>query len=98
MTTTYDELRDTCQKIQAATGIDDRSWKVLYGNDEGLYGFIKARELAARYDERKAVALDNYHGHTFSDATDYKGKFDKFIDNNEKRIADLKSQQQENEG
>lgn len=54
----------------------------------------EARELAARKDERKIVALDNYHGHTFSDATDYKGKFDKFIENNERRLATLKSQQQ----
>lgn len=39
---TDDELRDTCVKLQTATGIQDTAWKVLYGNDEGLYGFIKS--------------------------------------------------------
>lgn len=58
---------------------------------------LKSRDqqiaLAARLDERKQVALDNYHGHTFSDATNYKGKFDKFIENNERRIKTLKQAQ-----
>lgn len=44
----------------------------------------------ARIDERKHVALDNYKGQTFSEATNYKAKFDKFIENNEKRIKQLK--------
>lgn len=49
-----------------------------------------AKEVAAaRLDERKQIALDNYHGHTFSDSTNWKGKFEKFIDNNERRIAQL---------
>jgi hypothetical protein len=54
-----EELRETCIKIQAATGIQDAAWKVLYGNDEGLYGFIKSRDqqiaLEARIDEIHGV-------------------------------------------
>lgn len=50
------------------------------------------RQYAAeeKLAERKKIALDNYHGHTFSDATNYKHKFDKFIEGNERRIKQLK--------
>lgn len=47
--------------------------------------------LSARLEERKAVALDNYRGQTFSESTNYRGKFDKFIRNNERRIAELEA-------
>jgi hypothetical protein len=43
----------------------------------------------ARLNERKEVALDNYRGHTFSENTNYEGRFQKFITNNEKRISQL---------
>lgn len=46
---------------------------------------------AAILDERREIALDNYHGHTFSDSTDYRGKFAKFIENNERCIAKLQA-------
>lgn len=51
--------------------------------------------LRARISERKEVALNNYRGKTFSDSTNYKAKFDKFVTNNEKRIAKLKQSQTE---
>jgi hypothetical protein len=54
-----------------------------------LLTLIHDRELRARLDERNSVALDNYRGHTFSDSTDWKGKYDKFIKNNERRLKAL---------
>jgi len=50
---------------------------------------LRAHEKTIRLNERIEVALDNYRGHTFSDSTDYKGKFEKFTENNEKRLAQL---------
>lgn len=47
--------------------------------------------VMARIDERKQVALDNYRGQTFSDSTNWRGKFDKFINNNEGRIVQLQA-------
>jgi len=47
---------------------------------------------AARLDELNAVALDNYRGQTFSDSTNWKGKLQKFIDNNERRLRHLKQE------
>ena len=58
---------------------------------------LEAKTAEARLNERKQVALDNYHGHTFSEATNYKGKFDKFIENNERRIAHLTNQTKDKE-
>jgi hypothetical protein len=51
-------------------------------------------EVSARIDERKRIALDNYHGHTFSDSTNYKGKFDKFVEGNERRISTLTTEKE----
>ena len=52
---------------------------------------IRLLMIDARIKELKEAARDHYHGHTFSDLTDYKGKFQKFIDNNEYRIKYLES-------
>lgn len=54
-------------------------------------------ERAARLSERKEIALDNYQGQTFSDSTNWHGKFDKFVENNEKRITILTEQSNEGE-
>lgn len=43
----------------------------------------------AKLEERNSIALDNYRGHTFSESTDWKGKYQKFIDNNERRLKAL---------
>lgn len=43
----------------------------------------------ARITELKELALDHYQGKTFSDSTDYKAKFEKFVRNNERRIREL---------
>lgn len=43
----------------------------------------------AKIRERKEIALDNYQGQTFSESTNWEGKFQKFIDNNEKRLKQL---------
>jgi hypothetical protein len=43
----------------------------------------------ARANERQEVALDNYKGQTFSSSTNYKGKWDKFVRNNEAVIKQL---------
>lgn len=48
--------------------------------------------LRGKIEERREVALDSYRGQTFSDSTNYKGKFEKFIRNNERRIAALEAQ------
>lgn len=63
-----------------------------------LTTFMYQQMLEARIDERKQVALDNYHGQTFSDSTNYKDKFDKFIENNERRLETLKQQQSKQGG
>lgn len=52
---------------------------------------LKELIVEARLNERKDIALDNYYGHTFSNSTDWKAKFDKFIRNNEFRIKELQS-------
>ena len=57
---------------------------------EQITAWHEAELAQARLAERQNVALDNYYGHTFSDSTNWKGKFDKFINNNEARIAALK--------
>jgi hypothetical protein len=56
-----------------------------------ITAYTHDRETEIRLAEREEVALDNYHGHTFSDSTNWQGKFDKFIKNNEKRITALKA-------
>lgn len=55
-----------------------------------LYASLIDEQIqAARLDERRQVALDNYRGQTFSDSTNWRGKYEKFIENNERRIAQL---------
>lgn len=38
------EIKDACADIQLKLGIDDNRWLKLFGNTEGLYGFIAAHE------------------------------------------------------
>lgn len=74
-----------------------REWlgePVLAVEDE-LMALISQQRTEAAIHERNEVALDNYRGHTFSDSTDWRGKFDKFIKNNEKRLKQLQSSQGE---
>lgn len=40
-----DELRASCIVIQEKTKLTDGGWKKQFGNEEGLYGFIKAQKL-----------------------------------------------------
>lgn len=54
-----------------------------------IMGLIQQEIAKARRSERLEVALDNYRGQTFSESTDYKSKFDKFVRNNEIRIEQL---------
>jgi hypothetical protein len=55
------------------------------------YERIVGRQLnRARLAECETTALDNYQGQTFSKSTNYKGKWEKFVRNNEKRIDQLK--------
>ena len=74
---------------------DWSSWVEKYYEDgiNDIITLFQAREKEAerrgRIDERKAVALDNYQGQTFSDSTNWEGKFRKFIDNNERRLRQL---------
>lgn len=82
----------------AAHSIDGSTVLIDYDRLEGIVvRHTKEAERRARIDERNSVALDNYRGHTFSATTDWKGKFQKFIDNNEKRLADLSSKAQKRE-
>ena len=51
--------------------------------------------LEARIAERKQIAIYNYAGYTFSEKTNWAEEFQKFIDNNESRIAQLSNPQEE---
>ena len=55
----------------------------------------KKHELQARIAELNKIALDNYRGKTVSELTNWQAKFEYFMDNNERRIAELKAQQEE---
>jgi len=55
----------------------------------------KRVELEARLDERNKIALDTYRGKTVSESTNWQAKFEYFMDSNERRIAELKAQQEE---
>ena len=55
----------------------------------------KRVSLEARINERNKIALDNYRGETFSESTNWQAKFEYFMDSNERRIAELKAQQEE---
>ncbi len=55
----------------------------------------EAYALEARLDERNKIALDNYRGKTVSESTNWQAEFGYFINNNERRIAELKAQQEE---
>jgi len=50
-----EELLDFCQDVQVVMNMDDIAWRKRFGNDDGLYGFIKSRDkriaLEARIDE-----------------------------------------------
>lgn len=61
-----------------------------------LLQLIHSYTEAARLNERKQVALDNYRGQTFSEDTNYQGKFEKFVRNNELVIARLTQNTKEN--
>ena len=86
---------------------DDEQYNI-YGQGGSWSGFCTHKKVKAklqsishlitkaRIDERNEVALDNYRGHTFSDSTNYEAKFAKFIDNNEKRLSQLKNITKEN--
>lgn len=65
-----------------------RMQPIMHTHEE-LNAYGRSRELAGRIDERNEVALDNYRGHTFWESTNYKGKFEKFMQNNERRIEAL---------
>jgi hypothetical protein len=55
-----------------------------------IENYIAKHTQEARLNERQELALDLYHGHTFSKSTNWEAKFAKFIDNNENRIRTLK--------
>ena len=57
---------------------------------KAIQALLAEQVQLGRISERNEVALDNYRGHTFSDSTNWEAKFAKFIDNNEKRLAQLK--------
>lgn len=65
---------------------------------DNLIQLILQDRERVRIDERNTVALDNYRGHTFSKSTDWEGKYNKFITNNENRIAQLKSNLEKGKG
>lgn len=61
--------------------------------DEQFKAKLSALLVAARLNERKELALDTYRGQTFSESTNWQAKFDKFVRNNEYRIAELEKLQ-----
>jgi len=74
----------------------DGFWHVSINDNTHYISGVEAKIAEARLDERKQVALDNYRGQTFSESTDWKGKFDKFVENNERRIANLTPNNKDN--
>lgn len=94
-----DELQEKCRRMQVLMQMDDVDFKKVYGYEGGLYGLI-TQEAERHADQRelsvrKNLALDHYRGKTFSDSTNYRAKFDRFINSNESRIVELKAKQQE---
>lgn len=74
--------------------LDDQEKYILTEAKQALAAHIKQVELAGRIDERNQIALDNYRGQTFSESTNWHSKFDKFVSNNEKRLAQLQQRNQ----
>lgn len=64
------------------------------GFQKASKGAFKSQQ-AAKLDERNKIALDTYRGKTVSESTNWQSKFEYFMDSNERRIAELKSQQEE---
>lgn len=105
-----DEILDSCYPPRITTHRDPLGYDVIDNLGEhmaakfnaptkeelksALTALILEKQQEARLVERKEIALDNYQGQTFSDSTNWEGKFQKFIDNNEKRIKSLKAQQE----
>lgn len=85
------EIRDQLLRIYNGD-FDQSADRTLEEVTSHISQAIKQAELRGRLSERKAVAFDNYHGHTFSNSTNYKGKFEKFASNNDKRIEHLDNQ------
>ena len=73
--------------VDGAQAIRDVKHEPVTVSREEVYRIM----TEARIAERKEVALDNYQGQTFWDNTNYEGKFNKFIRNNEARITQLKN-------
>ena len=73
---------------------DNTEFCINCGHEIGSYPKeIEALLLESRIDEHQALALDHYVGHTFSENTDYKDKFEKFVENNERMIKKLSALQ-----
>lgn len=70
------------------TGVTSHS-EVTDGLLELVEAYSHKKLLEAHITTRKAIALDNYHGHTFSEDADWRVKYDKFVTNNEKAIEAL---------
>lgn len=51
--------------------------------------------LEAKINELNKIALDNYRGKTVSESTNWQAKFEYFMNSNERRIAELKAQQED---
>lgn len=79
---------DSCDEAME-TGVEHALSTDKWPSKDKAKQRLKRLVLEGRIRERKQIALDNYHGHTFSDSTNWQGKFQKFIDNNEKRLAAL---------
>lgn len=55
------ELREKCADIQLKLKLDDTEWKDMFGNEQGLYGFIAAQCAAARRKEAKECLQPYYY-------------------------------------
>jgi transketolase len=77
-----EELQDFCQSIQVLMRTDDDRWEKLYGNKEGLYGFIKSRDQQMK----DMYSFDQNHHDALKGIDDYQ-KYKSSEPNSPERIT-----------
>lgn len=86
-TNTNEDAEKLMRIAEAAKGLPGYGVTAAFVSE--LNSIIDCHTAEARITELKELALDHYQGKTFSDSTDYKAKFEKFVRNNERRIREL---------
>lgn len=91
------ELDRVFNRLADKLGIERQGYSIEYAK-AALTALLTEAVTRGKLQAHKEFALDNYHGHTFSDSTDWQAKYDKFIQNNERRIKELSAQLKDKEG